>query len=86
MVPRPRIELGTRGFSVRQEHLFTEILTHLVAVGQAAEQFLLSIQQDNGQPTENLARFGSLTSHFWGLDKVPLPGQVEEAKSEGDKP
>ena len=38
MVPRPRIELGTRGFSVRQQHLCIEILTHLVAVGQVAEQ------------------------------------------------
>jgi len=38
MVPRPRIELGTRGFSVRQEHLLIEILTHLAALGQVAEQ------------------------------------------------
>ena len=38
MVPRPRIKLGTRGFSVRQQHLCIEILTHLVAVGQVAEQ------------------------------------------------
>jgi len=45
MVPRPRIELGTRGFSVRQQSLCIEILTHLAAVGQAAEQLLLSIQQ-----------------------------------------
>jgi len=34
----PRIELGTRGFSVRQQHLFLEMLAHLTAVGQVAEQ------------------------------------------------
>ncbi len=38
MVPRPRIELGTRGFSVRQENLLIEILTHLAALGQVADQ------------------------------------------------
>jgi hypothetical protein len=48
-VPRPRIELGTRGFSVRielgtrgfsvhHEQTLLDILTHLVALGQAAEQ------------------------------------------------
>ncbi len=45
LVPRLRIELGTRGISVRQQHLCIEILTHLAAVGQAVEQLLLSIQQ-----------------------------------------
>jgi len=44
MVPRPRIELGTRGFSVRQQNLLVEILNHLAALGQAAEQ----LKQDLG--------------------------------------
>ena len=38
MVPRPRIELGTRGFSVRQQLLVLAILDHLAAVGQVAEK------------------------------------------------
>ena len=38
LVPRPRIELGTRGFSVRQQHLLIEILIHLAALGQVADQ------------------------------------------------
>ncbi|GEM_PF-5325294 len=45
-VPRTRIELVTRGFSVRQEHLYIEILTHLVAIGQAAQELLSSVRNN----------------------------------------
>ena len=62
-----------------------EILRHLAAIGQISQELLSCLQQDD-HTAENLARFSSLTGHFWGLDKVSLPGQVEEAKSEGDKP
>jgi hypothetical protein len=47
MVPRPRIELGTRRFSVYQQGLSVEILQHLASIGQIAEQLLRSIQLDN---------------------------------------
>lgn len=44
VVPRTRIELVTRGFSVHQQYLLIEILTNLAAVGQAAQQLLLSFE------------------------------------------
>jgi len=56
MVPRPRIELGTRGFSVRQQHICIEILTHLVAVGQVAEQLRQELGGNgNGHPKGQIA-------------------------------
>ena len=56
MVPRPRIELGTRGFSVRQQDLCIEILTHLVAVGQVAEQLRQELGSNgNGHPKGQIA-------------------------------
>ena len=56
MVPRPRIELGTRGFSVRQEHLFLEILSHLAAMGQVAEQLRQELGSNgNGHPKGQIA-------------------------------
>ena len=67
-VPRPRIELGTRGFSVRQENLCIEILTQLAAVGQAADKLLLSIQQDdsagdNGHKSEEISEVKESLKH-----------------------
>jgi hypothetical protein len=47
MVPKARIELATRGFSVRQEHLCIEILTHLAAIGQAAEELKQTFSANN---------------------------------------
>jgi hypothetical protein len=61
MVPRPRIELGTPGFSVREENLCIKILTYLVAIGQAAKQLLSSHQNDH-VPTS--ARFSALSGKF----------------------
>ena len=59
-MPRPRIELGTRGFSVRQEHLLVEILTHLAALGQAAEQ----LRQALGSNGHRQARVAELIQQF----------------------
>ena len=42
-VPKPRIELGTRGFLVHQQRLCIETSAYLVEVGQVAEQLLLSM-------------------------------------------
>ncbi len=68
MVPRPRIELGTRGFSVRQQHLCMEILTHLVAVGQAAEQLRQELGSNGnghskGQIAELIQQLGKGGKH-----------------------
>jgi len=62
MVPGPRIELGTRGFSVRQENLYIEMLTHLVAIGQAAQE-LLSSSQNNGHKAQYLEEIKELLQH-----------------------
>ncbi len=51
-VPKPRIELGTRGFSVRQEHLCIEILTHLADIGQAAEELRQTLCTSDQSPTQ----------------------------------
>jgi hypothetical protein len=53
MVPRPRIELGTHGFSVRQD-LLVEILNHFVAIGQLSQQVLASLD-NNGHRADKLA-------------------------------
>jgi hypothetical protein len=74
VVPKPRVELGTRGFSVRQDFCI-EILTYLAAAGQAASQLLLSIQQDGHKKKntpENLANFSTLSGRFSALHEVPL--------------
>ena len=62
MVPRPRIELGTRGFSVRQGHLLVEILTHLVALGQAAEQLRQSLSSNGHRADELVELIQQLSS------------------------
>ena len=53
-VPRPRFELGTRGFSVRHEHLLIEILTYLAALGQVAEQLKQALGS-NGHHQDQVA-------------------------------
>ena len=64
MVPRPRIELGTRRFSVFQQGLTLEILQHLVSIGQAAEQLSRSIQLDNSIASETLSKTGDVMADF----------------------
>ena len=77
VVPRPRIELGTRGFSVRQENLCIEILTHLAAVGQDAEKLLLLIQQGGH---EDRAKFGALAGQFSTLREIPLGDKAKHSE------
>ena len=82
MVPRPRIELGTRRFSGRQLDLCVEILQHLASVGQAASQLLSSLNDDH--ENDNLPNFGVLTSKFSALHKLPLDQPVfPEVNSKG---
>ncbi len=49
---RARIELATRGFSVRQEHLCFEILTHLVDIGQVAEELRQTLCTSDQSPDQ----------------------------------
>ncbi len=44
VVPRNRIELLTRGFSVQQECMLIEILDHLIALGRAADVLRESLE------------------------------------------
>jgi len=46
-MPRRRIELGIRGFSVFQEHLLLEMLAYLAAVGQVAEPLMQELGSNN---------------------------------------
>jgi len=48
LVPKPRIELGTLGFSVRQWQLFIEMLNHLEDIGQVAKE-LKKILSENDE-------------------------------------
>jgi len=52
VVPRPRIELGTRRFSVYQQQLTLAILQHLASIGQAAEQLLQTFESENSTHSE----------------------------------
>ena len=52
VVPRARVELATRGFSVRQEHLLLEMLTHLIALGQVAEQLKQDLGSNGHHPNQ----------------------------------
>ena len=56
MVPRPRIELGTRRFSVYQQELTLAILQHLASIGQAAEQLLQSFQLEDSADGEAMPK------------------------------
>ena len=80
-MPKPRTEPGALGFSVPQKQLCIEILTHLAAVGQAAEQLLSSLGQDaEGKTPKESSDFGVLTGKFFGLREIPLAGQAKQAK------
>jgi len=77
-LPRPQASSASHS----PDQLILQLLNQLQQIGETAGLLKQSLTGNN----ENLDRFGSLTGHFWGLDKVSLPGQVEEVKSEGDKP
>jgi hypothetical protein len=51
MVPRSRVELLTRGFSVRPEDLVELLLDQLIALGQTAANLKLALGS-NGHSSE----------------------------------
>jgi len=65
MVPRPRFELGTRGFSVHQEQLIIEILILFATLGQVAEQLKQTLIS-NGHRQEQVVE---LMQHLTKGDK-----------------
>jgi len=74
-VPRPGIGPGTRRFSVYQEQLTLEILQHLASIGQAAEQLLQSLQQDNPADGSTMPK---IDESIIALEKMFKEGKIKE--------